>query len=88
VKGLVYLEELPSHQVVLQMVGKRYHIGDTEPWGSLTPRSEIVMIASYDGIDSDALQGAFDGCIGDGDESQSPMLRLTRLLAADKVGGS
>ena len=85
-KGIVYLEELPSHQVVLQMVGKRYNIGDTEPWGALTPVSEIVMIASHDGIDKDALQRIFDGCIGTGDASQSPILRLTRLLATDNGG--
>ena len=87
VKGIVYLEEMPSHQVVLQMVGKRYNIGDTDPWGPLTPQSEIVMIASHAGIDSEALQRAFDGCIGNGDESQSPILRLTRLLATDTQGG-
>jgi len=86
-KGIVYLEELPSHRIVLQMVGKRYNIGDTEPWGALPPRSEIVMIASHNGIDRDALQRAFDGCIGTGDESQSPILRLTRLLATDTRGG-
>ncbi len=86
-KGLVYLEELPSHQVVLQMVGKRYNIGDTEAWGALPPRTEIVMIASQNGIDNDKLQRVFDGCIGTGDESQSPILRLTRLLTADTGGG-
>jgi G3E family GTPase len=82
VKGIVYLEEMPSHQVVLQMVGKRYNIGDTEPWGSKLPRSEIVMIASQNGIDENKLQRAFDGCIGSGDESQSPILALHRFLAA------
>ncbi len=86
-KGIVYLEELPSHQVVLQMVGKRYNIGDTEPWGALPPRTEIVMIASKNGIDNDKLQRVFDGCIGTGDESQSPILRLNRLLATDTRGG-
>jgi G3E family GTPase len=86
-KGIVRLEELPSHQVVLQMVGKRYHIGDTEPWGDLPPRSEIVMIASQNGIDNGKLQRVFDGCIGTGDESQLPMLRLTRLLATDMGSG-
>ena len=38
-KGILYLEELPSYQVVLQMVGKRYNIGDTEPWGVQPLRS-------------------------------------------------
>ena len=82
-KGLAYLEEFPSHQVVLQMVGKRYNIGDTEPWGLQPPRSEIVMVASQNGIDRDALQRAFDGCIGTGDESMSPILRLNRFLAME-----
>ena len=63
VKGIVYLEELPSHQVVLQMVGRRYNIGDTKPWGARPPQSEIVMITSQDKIDSDALQHAFDDSI-------------------------
>jgi len=80
-KGIVYLEEFPSHQVVLQMVGRRYCIGDTEPWGSQRPQSEIVLIASRGGFNSEALQRAFDGCIGTGDESQSPILRLNRFLA-------
>ena len=82
-KGIAYLEELPSHRIVLQMVGKRYNIGDTEPWGKHPPRSEIVMIASQNGLDRDALQLAFDDCIGTGDESQSHILRLRRLLEMD-----
>ena len=84
-KGLAYLEEFPSHQVVLQMVGKRYNIGDTEPWGLQPPRSEIVMIASQNGIDRDVLQRAFDDCIGTGDESMSPILRLNRFLTMDST---
>ncbi len=79
-KGIVYLEELPSYQFVLQMVGKRYDIGDTEPWGTQAPKSEIVMIGSPGGIDSDALRDAFDDCIGTGDETQSPILALKRFL--------
>lgn len=79
-KGIAYLEELPTHRVVLQMVGRRYNIGDTEPWGRQPPRTEIVMIASLNGLDRDALQQSFDHCIGTGDESLSPILRLTRFL--------
>jgi len=56
--------------------------------GALTPRSEIVMIASQAGSDSDALQHTFDGCIGTGDESQSPIFRLIRLLGEDTRGGN
>ena len=83
-KGIAYLEELPTHRVVLQMVGRRYNIGDTEPWGRQPPRTEIVMIASLNGLDRDALQQSFDHCIGTGDESLSPILRLTRFLEINK----
>ena len=82
-KGIVHLEELPSHRIVLQMVGRRYDIGDTEPWGEQSPRTEIVVIGSKDGFDKDALQRAFDDCIGSGDESMSPILRFNRFMAMD-----
>ena len=79
-KGIVYLEELPTYRIAMQMVGKRYDLSDTEPWGYLAPRSEIVLIASRDGFDADELGRIFEDCIGTGDESQSPVLRLTRRL--------
>jgi G3E family GTPase len=82
-KGIAYVEEMPSHQVEVQVVGKRSNIGDTELWGEKSPQSEIVMIGSRNGIDQDAMQRAFDDCIGNGDESQSPILRLNRFLAMD-----
>jgi G3E family GTPase len=84
-KGIVHLEEMPSYRYVLQMVGKRYHLDETGPWGSEPPRSDIVMIGSRDGIDAEALQQAFDACVGTGDESRSPVLRLARKLG---LGGS
>ncbi len=82
-KGIVHLEELPTYRIVLQMVGKRYDIADTDRWGSEEPGSEIVMIGTRDGIDGDALQQAFDACVGTGDETQSPVLRLMRKIAPD-----
>jgi G3E family GTPase len=82
-KGIVHLEELPTYRIVLQMVGKRYDIGDTDRWGSEEPGSDIVLIGARDEIDSGALQKAFDGCIGTGDETQSPVLRLVRKIAPE-----
>jgi hypothetical protein len=82
-KGIVYLEELPAYRYVLQMVGKRYHLEETDRWGTEQPRSEIVLIGARDGIDAEELQRAFDACVGTGDESQSPVLRLVRKLALD-----
>ena len=82
-KGIVWLEELPGFRYVLQMVGKRYHLGETGPWGEELPRSEIILIGADGGIDADSLRRAFDPCIGTGDESQSPILRLVRKIAPE-----
>jgi G3E family GTPase len=82
-KGIVYLEELPAFRYVLQMVGKRYHLTETDGWCDELPGSEIVLIGGHDGIDSEVLQRTFDGCIGTGDETQSPILRLARKIAPE-----
>jgi G3E family GTPase len=79
-KGILYVEELPGYRYVLQMVGKRYHLVETGTWGAEQPRSEIVLIGGRDGVDAETLQHTFDACIGSGDESQSPVLRLARKL--------
>ena len=82
-KGIVYIEELPTFRYVLQMVGKRYHLAESSRWGTEPPRSEIVLIGGRDGVDGEKLQRTFDACVGTGDESQSPVLRLVRKLGLD-----
>ena len=82
-KGFVYLEEITVARYVLQMVGKRYQLAESDPWDDERPRSEIVLIGGRDGIDSEALQHAFDSCVGTGDDSESPVLRLVRKLAPE-----
>jgi G3E family GTPase len=82
-KGIVYLEELPAFRYVLQMVGKRYHLTETAGWCDELPRTEIVLIGGRDGIESESLQRTFDGCVGTGDETQSPILRLVRKIAPE-----
>jgi hypothetical protein len=82
-KGVVQIEEMPLNRYVLQMVGKRYHFKGSGRWGDEAPRSEIVLIGGRDGIDPERLQSAFDACIGTGDESQSPVLRLVKKLAPE-----
>jgi G3E family GTPase len=79
-KGIICLEELPVYRYVLQMVGKRYHLEETGRWGAELPRSEIVLIGGRDGIDGEELRRTFDACVGTGDETQSPVLRLARKL--------
>jgi G3E family GTPase len=82
-KGVVQVEEMPLNRYVLQMVGKRHHLEESGRWGDEVPRSEIVLIGGRDGVDPDQLQSAFDACIGTGDDSQSPVLRLVRKLAPE-----
>ena len=87
-KGVVQIEEMPLNRYVLQMVGKRHHLEESGRWGDEAPRSEIVLIGGRDGIEPNRLQSAFDACIGTGDESQSPVLRLVRKLAPELLGTS
>jgi G3E family GTPase len=80
-KGVLQIEEMPHNRYVLQMVGKRHHLEESGHWGDQPPRSEIVLIGQHDGLDAHRLQETFDACLGTGDESQSPVLRLVRKLA-------
>ena len=75
-KGVVYLDELPQYRVVLQKVGARSSLRDAGRWGPQIPRTELVMIGLTEGMDTDALQTAFDGCIRHPDEEMSPMVRV------------
>lgn len=84
-KGIVFLEELLGYKVLLQMVGKRSVLTDIGHWKSEDPCSEIIVIGSPGGLNADALQRAFDGCIGSGNEAESPLLRLTRRIARRKA---
>lgn len=80
-KGIVQFEELPDYRIVLQMVGRRSSLMDCGRWGSELARSEIVVIGAPGSIDQDLMKAAFDSCIGTGDESLSPLLRLNRIFA-------
>ena len=84
-KGIVHLEELPDYQISLQMVGKRYNLRDSAPWDDLQPSSDVVLIAEEGCLDPAELKQLFDGCLGTGDESASPILRLCRRIGAAPV---
>jgi len=83
-KGIVYIEELPKYRVILQMVGKRSNLVDSGLWGSEPPRSEIVLIGSRDGFDSEKLKDLFESCVGSEDEAVSPLLRMMREIAGSR----
>lgn len=84
-KGIVYLEELPSYRVALQMVGKRSNLRDIGQWGAERPKTEIVMIFAQGEINTDSLQTSLENCIRNQDESISPTLSLARKLGISET---
>jgi G3E family GTPase len=60
-KGVVYLKESPQRRAILQVVGRRAMLTIGEPWQK-TPQTQIVVIGSYGGVDSEKLQALFDAC--------------------------
>jgi hypothetical protein len=62
------------------MVGRRYTIEEMDKWGTAESQSEIVLIGALNGFDTTQLKRDFDACIGTGDDSQSPVLRLSKKL--------
>jgi len=84
-KGFIYIEELTMYRYIIQMVGKRLVIMQGGLWDGKEPGSEIVLIGSKDGINEKDLQQKFDACIGKGDDSESPILRLARKIAPELV---
>lgn len=82
-KGVVWLEEISGHRCVLHMVGRRHDLDSVGRWQNESPRSDIVLIGSPDGVDPDALTASLDACVGTGDDAQSPVLRLARKIAPE-----
>jgi G3E family GTPase len=54
-KGLVNLIEKPDNPCVLQSTGKRATLTVGQPWGSQTPRTQIVFIGTNGGVDGQWL---------------------------------
>ena len=84
-KGIVYLEELPEYQIILQKVGKRSSLKDGSRWGSETPRTELVMIGIEGSIDEDAMRIALEGCSREENETMTPLMRQMCGLAPSNV---
>lgn len=70
-KGVLYLNEAPDRRCILQLVGKRARLVVSDEWGGQTPHSDIVVIASADGISADALKALFDACLLENQPPQS-----------------
>jgi G3E family GTPase len=61
-KGILNLTEFPQQRAVLQVVGRRASLQLGEPWGAAKPISQIVVIASHGGLDTQVLQQKFIAC--------------------------
>ncbi len=61
-KGIVYLKEAPDRKALMQVVGRRATLTIGEPWQKRQPRTQIVVIGSYGGVDGERLQALFDAC--------------------------
>jgi G3E family GTPase len=64
-KGLIYLAEAPGRRAVLQAVGIRVNVTLGEPWGDVTPSTQLVFLSTPGGLDEQALQAALDSCLVD-----------------------
>jgi G3E family GTPase len=54
-KGIVYLAEDRQRRQVFQLVGRRWSLTPDRPWGSDTPRTELVLIGLDGTLDGEAL---------------------------------
>lgn len=61
-KGVLWLTDAPERRALAHVVGRRATLSIDEPWGDRSPRSELVMIGAYGGVDADLLQSLFDRC--------------------------
>ncbi|NCC30420.1 MAG: GTP-binding protein, partial [Chloroflexia bacterium] len=61
-KGVILLAEAPSRRAVLQVVGIRAHLVLTEPWGEMTPQTQLVFLSPPGALDTAALTALFDDC--------------------------
>lgn len=65
-KGIVHLADESARRGVVQVVGRRATVNLGEAWNGQIPRSQIVVIGSYGGVDPAALQQRFDACLAAG----------------------
>ena len=73
-KGVVYTTEVPLRRAVLQVVGRRVDISLQDEWKELTPRTRIVVIGSYGGLDTEMLSRQFKLALSPNHIVQKPAL--------------
>jgi G3E family GTPase len=61
-KGVLNLADFPQQRAILQIVGRRASLLLGEPWGDAKPTTQLVVIASHGGLDTDDLRRRFEAC--------------------------
>lgn len=61
-KGLVYIAEAPDRRVIMHIVGRRISLTMGDAWGSESPRTQIVVISTPNGINCELMNMQFDAC--------------------------
>jgi G3E family GTPase len=64
-KGIVYAAEQPDLRAVLQVVGRRATVAFEEPWGTRSPRTQIVAIGEPGALIPRELDDLFAGCLAE-----------------------
>jgi G3E family GTPase len=64
-KGVVHAAEEPGRRVILQVVGKPVDIAVGDEWEGREPRTRLVAIGAYGGVEEAALREVFDRCRDD-----------------------
>ena len=75
-KGILYIETAPDRRGVLHVVGKRGTLKLGEPWGDVTPHSQIVAIGQPGEVDGEALAALFESTLAENQpDSAADVLR-------------
>jgi len=61
-KGLVHVDGVDEHQVVVHVVGKRVELRQGEPWAAGPRASKLVVIGDAGSFDADAVLASFAAC--------------------------
>lgn len=82
-KGIVYLDDLPEHRVLLQMVGRRSGITSTRRWGDETPSTRILLIGERPAFDAAEVRASLETSVAGGHEEMSPLKALMTTTSTE-----
>lgn len=82
-KGIVYLDDLPEHRVLLQMVGRRSGITSLGGWEVETPSTRILLIGERPAFDAAEVCALLEMSVARGHEEMSPLKALMMTTSTE-----